>query len=85
MSEQHFDYARVYIGPEPESGPHPGYRGPVTATVFGVLVGDSAEWLFIDAVAGHVHETTWLLVETRVLIPWHRIHSIEPEHEVRQS
>lgn len=47
MSEQHFDYARVYLGPELDGG-HPGYRGPIILCAYGVWVGEFAEWLFIQ-------------------------------------
>lgn len=67
---------RLYLDPEPEYGSHPGYRGPMHLSVYGVWVNEGCECLFAD------HDVfdpgrCWDPVETNALIPWHRIHTIE--------
>lgn len=77
---------RVYVDPEPERGPHPGYRGTVQLLAEGVHFDPKfgAEWLSVGlAVGDEWPESEWIPIETRTLVPWHRIHLIEFDAEAR--
>jgi hypothetical protein len=42
--------ARVFLHPTPADGPHPGYRGEITADVLGVHLQPEAEFIVNDRV-----------------------------------
>lgn len=69
--------ARVYLGPEPERGPHPGYLGPITLDQLGAHIGADCEYLSVSDVPADWPNSEWQPVETRCLIPWHRIDAVE--------
>lgn len=71
---------RVYTEPEPDRGPHPGYRGELTITDEGIwLYPGVSQWLWADG-----GRMTWENVEVPTLAPWHRVHLVEQgdEHAV---
>lgn len=69
--------ARVYLGPEPERGPHPGYQGPIRLDARGVHIDSDCQVLEIRDEPVIWPDSAWALVETPCLIPWHRIDLIE--------
>jgi hypothetical protein len=68
---------RVYLGSEPECGPHPGFRGPVRVDALGVHLDEDCEWLYIADEPAHWPNSEWEPCERPQLVPWHRVHSIE--------
>jgi hypothetical protein len=62
--------ARVYLHPEPASGPHPGYRGDITADVLGVHLQPDAELISND-------DHGWDVLGIEITVPWARVNSIE--------
>jgi len=73
---------RVYVGPEPKIGPHPGYRGPIRVDVLGVHIDWDCECLIIgDSVDGAWPDSEWQPVLRESLVPWHRVDLIEWETE----
>jgi hypothetical protein len=87
---------RVYLEPEPQEGPHEGYRGPLVADSLGVHISTACEYLNVItrraatelspgaaiAAVDVTYDSEWVLVEIAVLIPWHRIWAIEWEPRV---
>jgi hypothetical protein len=65
----------VYVGPVPEHGPHPGYRGPIQITGNGVHINTECEYLLISDENCAISD--WMLCEVPALLPWHRVHIIE--------
>jgi hypothetical protein len=71
---------RVYLGLEPDTGPHPGYRGPIRADVLGVHIDRDCELLVIkDSFTHGWPDSEWEPVDGELLVPWHRVDSIEWE------
>lgn len=70
---------RLYIGDEPDRGPHPGYRGPLRVDALGVHVDENCEWLCIGEEPREWPDSEWRPVERPALFPWHRVHLIEWE------
>lgn len=84
---------RVYLGPAPDDEPHEGYRGLIRADELGVHIEPYAtgpgvaghagcEYLLITKHwdpqdLGFVGASEWIPVEIPVLVPWHRVDSIE--------
>jgi hypothetical protein len=65
---------RIYTGPEPADGPHPGYRCRNLKTRdFGVLFNSGDEYLHIPDIGGH----SWESLEVLTIVPWHCIDLIE--------
>lgn len=69
---------RVYVGPQPERGPHPGYRGPLEIDTLGVHIGETCEELVIAHAPEDWPDSSWhLIVSGPLLLPWHRVDIIE--------
>lgn len=71
-------HGRLYLEPEPEVGPHPGYRGLLTIDALGVHVGLNCEYLYVDpGDRSNWPLADWEPVERELLVPWARVHLIE--------
>jgi hypothetical protein len=80
----HEGYARVYAGPAPERGAHPGYRGHIQIDAVGVHLDEDCEWLAVDNDAsqpGGWPMGEWECFDRPQTIPWHKIDSIEWQDE----
>lgn len=73
MTEIPHRWGRVYLGPS-TGGPHEGYKGLIEADALGVHIDVSCEYLLVDREGV---ESEWIPVEIPVLVPWHRVDSIE--------
>lgn len=69
---------RVYLGESPNSGPHPGYRGPLEMDALGVHITWDCETLQLikEHEDGRV-DWEWEPALVEELVPWHRVYSIE--------
>ncbi len=77
MSFAKHAHARVYLGPEPELGPHPGYQGLIIADALGVHIGEDCEYLHISDGPAEWPDSDWVPVMAAVLLPWHRVHEVQ--------
>ena len=68
---------RVYLEPEPEMGGHPGYRGLMRATNYGITMpAEGAEFMWVEP-GDYPNPDSWHPVEVACTVPWHRIHLVE--------
>lgn len=71
---------RVYMTPEPDHGPHPGYRGRIDLSPVGVHIDTDCDYLDIDIDdidPLRWPDSRWKPVGTACLLPWHRVYLIE--------
>jgi hypothetical protein len=72
-------YGRIYIGPEPERGPHPGYRGTLELDGPWVhLKAESTEWLSVsDDSSDGWPDSDWVQLPADVTVPASNIDQIQ--------
>lgn len=74
MNQVRTEYARVFIGPAPKTGSHPGYRGTFRFHPYGLETLSDVEVLLGDL---ENYDSDWEPLEVRAIIPWHNISLLE--------
>jgi hypothetical protein len=68
---------RVFLHPQPNTGPHPGYRGPLSMDALGVYITWDCESLQVSEDDEGIVSHEWEPALVEELVPWNRVHSVE--------